>query len=736
MTTGEAAGIVIGQPGYTTNTVGSGASGLHTPTQAIFDSHGNLWVADQSNNRVLEYVPGSSGCPAGQFCDGMSASLEIGQSSCAYNTAAGPSPPTASSLTHPHWLAFDSSGNLWVADYGNNRVLEYLKGSGFTCSESASFVIGESNFVTNSHSPFSGASGLAFDASGDLWVADQNNALVYEYQFAASGTATGSQTGSTLQDTTKTWTANQWHNFVVTITSGTGAGQSRTVSSNTVNTLTVSSAWVTTPDSTSHYSIGSPPNGQNIALTLGGSGTSLYCCPVNLAFDSSGNLWVAVFSNSEVVEYTTPFSSGESFTTALGQSSLSGTACTTTRTGDCWADGVTFDSSGNLWVTEYGNNRIVEYGVVPPATPGVAVTCSPSNTVDVGSSSTCTATLTGESGSITGEAITWSQTGGTGGVSFSLASCDLSGSPESCSVTATGSTVGSATIQASYPGDANNLASSNTAALTVDPALLVSAPSGTPPTVDQGQTSSLSAAFSGGTSPYTCQWLMEAPGAGSFSALGGASSCSSPASASFVTTGSTTAGTWLFELQVTDGASNTVTSSSGSVAVNTALEAGPTTPSSPVIQSGASVTLTANPSGGTGSYSYQWYTSSDCSTSPVSGATSSTYDTGALTFDNTYYYKVTDSAHSPGSACSPGDTVTVVPPLPGTAGGVFVPVGASYTDAFGNTWLAPGGTIYGVPYTSYFFAGPQSEVPPPMLQGWGGVYGTYDGQQGWIVSFY
>ena len=36
----------------------------------------------------------------------------------------------------------------------------------------------------------------------------------------------------------------------------------------------------------------------------------------------------------------------------------------------------------------------------------------------------------------------------------------------------------------------------------------------------------------------------------------------------------------------------------------------------------------------------------------------------------------------------------------------------------------------------YFFVGPQSSIPPPMESGWGGVYGSYNGQQGWIVTFY
>ena len=69
-------------------------------------------------------------------------------------------------------------------------------------------------------------------------------------------------------------------------------------------------------------------------------------------------------------------------------------------------------------------------------------------------------------------------------------------------------------------------------------------------TVDQGQTSTLtSAAVSTGTSPYSYQWLEKAPG-GSYSSISGATS----SSYSFVTSGSTTIGSWRFELQVTDSA--------------------------------------------------------------------------------------------------------------------------------------------------------------------------------------
>jgi hypothetical protein len=60
---------------------------------------------------------------------------------------------------------------------------------------------------------------------------------------------------STTIVASKSWGTNQFANFQVKITKGTGAGQIRTISSNTATTLTVSNAFSTAPDSTSKFSI-------------------------------------------------------------------------------------------------------------------------------------------------------------------------------------------------------------------------------------------------------------------------------------------------------------------------------------------------------------------------------------------------------------------------------------------------------------------------------------------------
>lgn len=72
------------------------------------------------------------------------------------------------------------------------------------------------------------------------------------FDVIASGVAT-SGSATTLVNSAKNWTANQWTNYQLRIVSGTGAGQIKTIVSNTATTLTIGSG--ATLDATSVYEI-------------------------------------------------------------------------------------------------------------------------------------------------------------------------------------------------------------------------------------------------------------------------------------------------------------------------------------------------------------------------------------------------------------------------------------------------------------------------------------------------
>jgi hypothetical protein len=101
-----------------------------------------------------------------------------------------------------------------------------------------------------------------------------------DFKSFATGTAT-SATSTTLAQTGKTWTTSQWINSQVRITGGTGAGQIRTITANTADTLTVAT-WTTTPDVTSTYAIS---GNDNFLYYIGNNAVTMY------RYDITANTW-------------------------------------------------------------------------------------------------------------------------------------------------------------------------------------------------------------------------------------------------------------------------------------------------------------------------------------------------------------------------------------------------------------------------------------------------------------
>jgi hypothetical protein len=88
----------------------------------------------------------------------------------------------ANTLNQPLGAAFDSSGNLWVADALNNRVLEFK--TPFTSNMNASVVLGQVDFnhglanqggTVRSSATLSNPHELTFDSSGGIFVTDSRN---------------------------------------------------------------------------------------------------------------------------------------------------------------------------------------------------------------------------------------------------------------------------------------------------------------------------------------------------------------------------------------------------------------------------------------------------------------------------------------------------------------------------------------------------------------------------------
>jgi hypothetical protein len=173
---------VYGQAGSfttgNTNQGGLSASSLNNPTSGALDSSGNLYVADQSNNRVLFFPSGST-----------TATRVYGQGGSFTTNSSNHGGLSANSLSSPQKITLDASGNLYVADQANSRVLFFAAGN-----TTATRVYGQNgNF--NSANTSAGATGLnapgnlAVDAGGNLYVSDLVNNRVLFFP-AGSTTAT------------------------------------------------------------------------------------------------------------------------------------------------------------------------------------------------------------------------------------------------------------------------------------------------------------------------------------------------------------------------------------------------------------------------------------------------------------------------------------------------------------------------------------------------------------------
>ncbi len=109
------------------------SSSLDYPDMSVF-SGGNVYISDTVGNRVEE-IAGATGTQWGISMTGGDIYTIAGSPTGAYGTSPNGTqnegPSGASSLLDlPGGLAFDASGDLYIADTGNNRVMEIPVASG------------------------------------------------------------------------------------------------------------------------------------------------------------------------------------------------------------------------------------------------------------------------------------------------------------------------------------------------------------------------------------------------------------------------------------------------------------------------------------------------------------------------------------------------------------------------------------------------------------------------------
>jgi sugar lactone lactonase YvrE len=207
-------------------------------------------------------------------------------------------------LSSPSGIAVDASGDTFIADTGNNQIVEV------TAYGIASVVT-----ISGLSPALSAPTAIAIDGSGNLYIADTSNSRIVKVTSSGTGSVIG--TGSVTLTAPYGVALDQSGDLF--ISDGTGNG-SRIVE------------------------VTSGGSAAALSITLSTALNS----PKGLAVDTSGKLYIADSANNRIVTVATGSSTGVVLSTGELDPALSNPS------------GVAVDRLGNVFITDTGHDRIVE----------------------------------------------------------------------------------------------------------------------------------------------------------------------------------------------------------------------------------------------------------------------------------------------------------------------------------------------------------------------------------------
>ena len=378
---------------------GGGAGQLHYPYGVATDSSGDVYVADQSNERIDEFSA------AGAFIKAYGWGVSNGASqfeTCTSTCQPGIAGAGAGQFYNPRGVATDSSGDVYVADTDQARIEEFSAAGAFikaygwgvsdgmnqfeTCTSTCQ--AGREGYGAGEFNLY-GPTGIATDPSGDVYVTDESIDRIEEFSAAGAfikaygwGVSNGASQFETCTSTCQAGIpgggAGQLNGPQGVATDSSGDVYVADESNERIDEFSAAGAFVKAygwgvSDGASQFETCT----STCRAGIEGDRAGQLNIPLGVATDSSGNVYVAA-GDDRIEE----FSAAGSFVKAYGWGVVDGMNQFETCTSTCQAGipgggagqfnslygiGVATDPSGDVYVADT-NNRINEFGSVAPST--------------------------------------------------------------------------------------------------------------------------------------------------------------------------------------------------------------------------------------------------------------------------------------------------------------------------------------------------------------------------------
>lgn len=321
--------------------LGDGVSALNTPLYFPFstaiDGSGNIYITDNLNHRIRK-VTATTGIittVAGTGIQGYS-----GDGSLA----------TSANLNNPIEVAVDSSGNIYFADFSNQRIRKVTASTGIITTVAGNGILGyggDGSAATsaNLNNPY----GVALDVSGNIYIVDRNNHRIRKVT-ASTGiisTVAGNGIAAFGGDGSAATLANI--NFPRGLAvDGTGNIYITDQGNHRIRKVTASTGIISTVAGNGTYGYG----GDGSAATSANLKN-----PVGLTIDGSGNIYIADALNHRIRKVTA-LTGIISTVAGNGTGAYGGDGSVATSANLNNPNGIAFDNSGNIYIADASNFRI------------------------------------------------------------------------------------------------------------------------------------------------------------------------------------------------------------------------------------------------------------------------------------------------------------------------------------------------------------------------------------------